>query len=122
MESLTRLFSVKCQSATILQLDYECYAYVIRAYKLWSNGISSWRFVHICGGHQKRWRNGRSALRLLERRSYLYPWGAAHAQNGLASARTVSGARHPHQWGAAQPMPFANFLPKLICQNNVTIW
>jgi len=36
---------------------------VIRAYKPWSNGISSWRFVHICGGHyQRRWRNGRNAL------------------------------------------------------------
>jgi len=36
---------------------------VIRAYKSWSNGIFSWRFVHIWGGHyQRRWRNGRSAL------------------------------------------------------------
>jgi len=33
---------------------------VIRAYKPWSNGISSWRFVHTCGRHyQRRWRNGR---------------------------------------------------------------
>jgi len=36
---------------------------VIRAYKPWSNGISFWRFVQICGGHfQRRWRNGRRVL------------------------------------------------------------
>jgi len=61
----------------------------------------------------------RRLAQLLERRSYLYPWGAAHAQNGLASARTVSSARHLHQWGATQPMAVIYLAKKVIGQGEL---